>query len=142
MPAKPNTKPAPSPAPAFVDPATTPDIYALRVSGDCMAPAIRNGDHVLCDKCAPVEAGELAVFYYRPDRIPEGERQANLKRIVLLPSPSISFPYHNHPDSTVSPVMIVESDNPQDRYAVDCDALLGIHRCLGLVPAHVKLVAG
>ncbi len=43
----------------------------------------------------------------------------------------MTFPWKEHPDSTVHAIMIVEQFNPRQQWSVSCDTLLAVHRCLG-----------
>ena len=63
----PNTQAMPAtPQPGFTDPTTLPDEYAMRVRGDCLAPAINAGDAVLFDKRQPYKTGDLVGVYLKP----------------------------------------------------------------------------
>jgi SOS-response transcriptional repressor LexA len=53
-------------APNFTDPTTLPDEYAMRVRGDCLAPAIKAGDAVLFDQRQSYKPGDLVGVYLRP----------------------------------------------------------------------------
>ena len=67
------------PAQAFLDPATLPDEYAMRVVGDCLAPAIKEGDAVVVDKRLPYKAGDLVVIYMRPELV-QPRRDGHLRQ--------------------------------------------------------------
>jgi hypothetical protein len=50
--------------------------------------ASRFGTKVLIERDGKVAPGDLAVLYFKPDRIPPGAHNSTLKRVVMLP------PYH------------------------------------------------
>jgi hypothetical protein len=39
----------------------------------------------------------------------------------------------HHPESQVAHIIIVEQFNPPHRWAVECERLLAVHRCIGTV---------
>jgi hypothetical protein len=118
-----------------IDPATLPERYILIVDGACLEPDIPNGSHVLIERDGKVAAGDLAVLYFKPDRIPPGEGNSSLKRVVMAPPHYVKFPWREHPQSEVHALVIVKMTNPSRQFAVKCEHLLGIHKCLGRVPA-------
>lgn len=118
-----------------IDPATLPERYILIVDGACLEPDIPNGTHVLIERDGKVAASDLAVLYFKPDRIPPGEGNSSLKRVVMPPPHYVKFPWREHPQSEAHAVLIVEMINPRRQFAVKCEHLLGIHKCLGPVPA-------
>jgi hypothetical protein len=119
----------------LLDPDALPDRYVLTVDGSCMDPEIPDGAKVICDKTAKPKAGDLAVFFLRPECIPAGEHQAQLKRLVLGVAPFVKLPWRDHPDSNVRAIVILEMSNPRRQFHYRCDQLLAIHKCIGLVPA-------
>lgn len=131
---------APAPAqPGFIDPATLPDEYAMRVRGDCLAPAINAGDSILVDQRQPYSTGDLVCVFLKPECVRPGDTNVGLKRLVMGLMPEVTLPYRAHPDSNIMPVLVCEQDNPHMQYAIPADQILAIHRCLGLVPADVAL---
>jgi hypothetical protein len=125
----------------FIDPAKLPRAkYALKVAGDCMAPAVNEGDHVLVDPTVEPKTGDLVIIYLKKGYHWEGNTNAGLKRVVFNMMPGIKYPYVAHPNSNVIPVLIVEQDTPKRQYQIRADMLLGVHKCLGPVPKGTKLV--
>lgn len=110
-----------------------PDVYALRVRGACLAPTIPDDCHVICDSRLSVVPGDIVVVHFCPERVRPGGDTCILKRLVIGPPNTISFPFVNHPDSNLVPAIILEMDNPKRRLAVPCDAVMAIHRCVGPV---------
>ena len=115
-------------------PDTMPEQYIVQCSGDCMAPDIPHGTPVLVRREMP-KAGDLAVLFFKPEYVPAGEHPAILKRMVLDVPPWVKFPFKEHPQSNVRAVVIVEMDNPPQQFGYRCEHLLGIHKCLGRLPA-------
>jgi hypothetical protein len=120
---------------ATIDPTTLPERYILIVDGACLEPDIPHGTPVIIERDGKVGPGDLAALYFRPDRIPRGENNSSLKRVVMAPPPHVKFPWREHPQSEVHAVVIVEMTNPVRRFAVKCEHLLGIHKCCGPVPS-------
>ena len=131
------------PAEHFIDPAKVPATgkYALRVNGDCMEPAVMHGAHVIVDDptVAP-KPGDLVVIYLKQGYHWHGGTNVGLKRLVFNVMEGVKYPYVAHPDSNVIPVLIVEQDNPRRQFQLRADALLAVHKCLGLAPTGAKLV--
>jgi hypothetical protein len=122
----------------FTDPTTLPDEYAMRVRGDCLAPAIKAGDAVLFDQCQPYAPGDLVGVYLKPGCY-GGSTNVGLKRLVMNMMPGVTYPYTPSPTSNVMPVLVCEQDNPHRQYTILADQILAVHRCLGLVPDGVAL---
>jgi hypothetical protein len=117
----------------FLDPASIKDrFYALRLSGDCMDPLFKDGEAVIFDREAPLENGCLASFFYRPELVKPGSLGIALKQLLLAPPPFVTFPWKDHPDSEVIPVVIVQQLNPPRQWSVRCNTLLAVHRCIGI----------
>ena len=57
----------------------------------------------------------------------------------MAPPPYVSFPWREHPQSDVHALIIVEMLNPHKQFAYKCEHLLGIHKCVGRVPADMTL---
>lgn len=125
----------------FIDPTTLPDEYAMRVRGDCLAPAIKAGDAVLFDQRQPFAPGDLVGVYLKAE-CSGGSTNVGLKRLVMNMMPGVTYPYQAHPDSNIMPVLVCEQDNPHRQYTIPADQILAIHRCMGLVPDDVALYDG
>lgn len=83
------------------------------------------------DREAPVRNGDFANFFYRREVVKPGQLSIALKKLVIAPPPFVTFPWKDHPESEVVPVIIVEQLNPARRWSVRCADLLAVHRCLG-----------
>ena len=135
-----HTTVAPASAPSsFIDPTTLPDEYAMRVRGDCLAPAIKAGDSVLVDQRQPFAPGDLVCVFLKAECVHLGSTNVGLKRLVMNMMPGVTYPYQAHPDSNIMPLLVCEQDNPPRQYTIPADQILAIHRCLGLVPDDVAL---
>jgi hypothetical protein len=132
----PSGQPGVSQAPQhLLHPDVLSDRYIMTVDGTCMDPEIPDGAKVICDKTVKPIAGDLAVLYFRPECIPAGHHQAQLKRLVLSIPPFVKLPWREHPDSDVRAIAILEMLNPRRQFHYRCDQLLAIHKCIGLLPA-------
>jgi hypothetical protein len=116
----------------FLDLASFPRFYGMRISGDCMEPDYPNGDVLVFDKEGPLQAGDDAIFIFRPEILVPGEIQSACKRLVTAIPNFVTFPWRDNPKSDVVPVIIAEQLNPPKRYVIACHKLLAVHRCIGL----------
>src|SRR5687767_13562563 len=115
----------------FLDPATIATrFYRMILKGDCMHLTFKDGEKVVFDREGTVENGCFANFYYRPELVKPGMLGVALKKLIFAPPPWVTFPWKEHPDSTVHAIMIVEQFNPRQQWSVGCDTLLAVHRCL------------
>ena len=112
----------------FLDPATLPDEYAMRVTGNCMAPQIKDGAQAVFSKVEKPKPGDLVILYFRPELVAPGSLPASIKRLVLAPPSYVKFPWREHPDSTVHALVICEQTNPPRQYHFKCENLLAIHK--------------
>ena len=99
-----------------------------------MSPEIEDKALVWFDKREPVKAGDLVVIYRRPDLVPAGQHQAQVKRLVLNIMAGVTFPHRDHPGSEVVPVIIAEMLNPKRQFSIRCSDVLAVHKCMGLLP--------
>lgn len=103
------------------------DFYCLIVDGRCLEPRIRHGDYIVVAPHAPIQPGDLAVFYIKG-------REANpaIKRLVVPPPPNWAT-WKIDSDSEVVPAVIVEQDNPPKQMTTTVDRLAAIHRVIASV---------
>jgi hypothetical protein len=85
---------------ALLHPAELPDQYARRVAGDCMAPAIKDGEAIIVDKRLPYKAGDLVVIYMRPELVAPGQIGIFLKRWCWAFHPTSNSRTRNIPTRT------------------------------------------
>lgn len=114
-----------------IDPAKLPNLYALIVDGVCMEPHLMNGKPAVFDKGMPVHNGDLVGIWFRPEIVPPGRPGVMVKRLVIGAGPNVTFPFVDHPDSEITPVIIVEQDKPYRQIRYRCRDILAIHRCIG-----------
>lgn len=123
-----------APRPAFIDPATIPDLYRLVVAGDCMSPPIKEGDYVTGDRTAEVKKGDDVILFFKNGVHTAHGSNVWLKRVVMNTMPGLKLPFEPHPQSEVIPVLIVEQLNPPQRYRIDVRSLLAVHKCVETIP--------
>jgi len=126
--------------PTPVDLTPLPNLFALRVDGDCMAPLLEDGGCVVVDKRAPPRPGDLVVLHFRQE-VPAGVAQLQVKRLVLLPPHFVSFLWTDDPRSDIAAAMVVETLNPPSRRRLECSRLMAVHYCERMPPAAVFLKA-
>lgn len=111
--------------------ATTTDIYATVVAGDCMEPGVPNGTCIGVDPLGVLRSGDLIVIVKKPEFIREGEPPAALKRLVGAVDRS-RIPFVRRHKDEVDPCLLVEMDNPRKRLLIPCSTIAAVHRCLGV----------
>ena len=118
----------------FIDPTTLPDEYAMRVRGDCLAPAIKGGDAILVDQRQPYAVGDLVRVFLKPEWVAPGctKRRAQAAHHEHAARRDLSL--REHPDSNIMPVLVCEQDNPHLQYTIPADQILAVHRCMGRTP--------
>ena len=122
------------------DLAHLPDLYAMPVIGDCLAPEIPDGALVVVDKTAPYKVGDLVIVFRRGASLGDQPR-AMVKRLLMAPPPWVkAFPFRDHPQSDVHALMMLEQINPRGHFTVRCADVLAIHRCFGVAPDGATLL--
>ncbi len=96
-----------------------PDAYALQTEGDCLAPEIGDGDHVVASPSAPLRCGDYAVLHGK-------EGGCSVKRLVIVPDPDL-WNSGSEPGSNISGVLVIEMTNPRKTFFVSCDKLDAVH---------------
>lgn len=114
-----------------LDPSELPDRYGMIVRGVCMEPEIQEGSRLIFDKSAPYKPGDLVILWKRPELVKPGEPQAIGKRLYMAPPSWVKFPYREHPESGVCALLFAEQLNPPRNFAIPCEDLLAVHRCVG-----------
>ena len=112
--------------------ATFPELYAMKLSGDCLAPDLMDGDEVKFSSVEPPVVGEFCIFIMRPELVRPGGMQCMIKRMVMAPPPYVKLPFREHPDSEVHALVIAEQLNPRRQYMIKCENLLAIHKFVGV----------
>jgi hypothetical protein len=121
------------PCPLFAN--EVPEVYAVWVAGDCMAPLIPRGCAVICDQLSPLRGGDFVVVYKRRDLLKPGEMPGVVKRLVTDPPSKLTFPYTHNPYSEFEPCISLQTLNPERSFFMAASAIEAIHRCLG--PAEI-----
>lgn len=120
----PKPKPLPNiPFPTFED---IPDVFAMKLAGDCLAPELMDGDDVVFTKAEAPRAGDIAIFILRPEEVREGGYQSLIKRLVLGIPPWVTFPWRENPKSEVRALAIAAQSNPPRQYMIPCERLLAV----------------
>ncbi len=114
------------PLPLLVHPDVFPDEYVMVVDGDCCEPRYFSGDKLKFDKARP-KPGDFVAIFLAPSARRSGCHDVLVKRLVAdLRGSDLRLPNGRSG-------IIVETLNPQRLFAVDADAILAIHRCMGRV---------
>ncbi|NTG09233.1 S24 family peptidase [Rhizobium rhizogenes] len=112
-----------------------PDIYVMTGDGTCMEPEIMDGTKLMFSRTEKYEQGDVVLLFRRPEFTPPGEHQLLIKRLIFAPPAS----YWADPTSVqfgnIAPTVLVEMLNPYRVLQCDAQKLLGIHKCLGPLPA-------
>lgn len=124
----PQAAPAPGPGVPFMSAAEIPDVFAMRLSGDCLSPLLNDGDEVVFERAGRPEAGELCIFIMRPELVRPGGMQCIVKRLAMAIPPYVTFPWQENPRSEVHALVVAEQLNPPRQYMMKCESLLGVHR--------------
>lgn len=117
-----------------------PDTYCMICEGKCLEPVYLDGCRLHFSRTEVCKPGDYVALFLRPECVRPGEHQILVKRLVLS---SVGAEYWNAPDTWVNrgglaPVVIVEMHNPDRTLYLHPRNLLGMHKCLGELPAHMK----
>ena len=112
----------------FLDAAEIPDLFGMRISGDCLAPVLRDGDEVVFTRTDKPVVGQFAIFILRPEIVRPGGLQCAIKRLVMDVPPHVTLPFREHPESEVHAIVIAEQTNPHRQYMIKAENLLGIFK--------------
>lgn len=133
--ASPTLRSPPAHALPVVDTEQLPELYCLKLDGDCLEPVIPDRAAVMIKKSETFDVGDVVVIWFRAEAVPAGEPRSWLKRITMNAPPWVKFPYKDHPKSDVAPLIMVEQLNPPVGYTVKCSDILAIHKAVGYSPA-------
>lgn len=124
---------APAPVPGIPFPeAVFPELYAMKLSGDCLAPELNDGDEVQFSSIEPPKVGDFCIFVLRPELVRPGGMQCMIKRLTMGLPPYVTLPFREHPNSDVHALVMAEQTNPRRQYMIRCENLLAIHRFVGV----------
>lgn len=120
------------------DPSLMPPLYIVPLDGACLEPELLDGERVLVDKTAPIEPGDFAIIYWRPELVPPGKNQSMVKRVIAMPPPFITFPHRESPTSEAAFTVWLEQLNPPREYIIPCRDILAMHKCIVPMPDNVR----
>lgn len=109
-----------------------PDIYAMKLSGDCLEPELMDGAEVVFSKTETPKVGDFCIFIMRPEMVRPGGMQSIIKRLMTAIPPHVELPFREHPDSEVHAVVMAEQLNPRRTYMIECERLLAVHKFVGV----------
>ena len=92
----PTLRSPPAPLP-FVDPEKLPELYCLKLDGDCLEPVIPDRAAVMIKKSETFDVGDVVVIWFRAEAVPAGAPRSWLKRITMTTPHWVKFPYKDHP---------------------------------------------
>lgn len=116
-----------------------PEEYAMWVDGDCCAPEIPDGCHVLCNTTRAPKLGDFVVVHFTPEAAAQFGYEAWVKRLVMMQRPTTSGRKPRYA-SNVQPCLVVEQLNPAGCYVLDWSYVRAVHWCGGKLPASVNLI--
>ena len=112
-----------------------PDVYCMKLDGDCLEPLIPHGASVVLKKSERIAAGDIVCVWFHPRIIKPGMPSAWLKRLQSNIPPWVKFPYADHPDSNVQAALLLEQITPPQSYRIKCSDVIGLHKAIGFAPA-------
>lgn len=115
-----------------------PQRYSMICDGKCLEPEVSDGTKLLFSRDERYRPGDLVCLIIRPELVKPGEHQLLVKKLVLGPPHAFWRDPSCNASSNIKPTVIVEMLNPRKMLYIRPDALLGIHKCLGPVPASMK----
>jgi Peptidase S24-like len=108
------------------DPSKFKSTYALIGDGDCMSPIIENGTCIGVDPKVRAKAGDIVVVW------PASGTRPSIKRLTHnIPFFVKGFPYLLPKGSEVSPVLLMESINPNQHFSIECCKVKALHVAIG-----------
>jgi hypothetical protein len=115
-----------------------PERYVMVADGHCLEPQISDGAKLLLSRVDPYEAGDFVAIFKKPEFTVPGDHQVLIKRLIFAPRQKFWENPANHPRADVQSMVIADMFNPPQVLYFNPSHLLGIHKCLGLVPEGMK----
>ena len=112
----------------FINPAVMPDRYAMQVTGDCLDPAVRDGEYLAFSATADCAPGDVVAVFLAPEACRNGMPQVQVK-ILVTPLPR----WRNARWTGPQPVVGFEMLNPATRFSVPVSDILAVHLCISPV---------
>ena len=106
-------------------PVKDPAAYSMQADGNCLAPTIKNDDHIVVSPAAKLRNGMIAVIWFVDGR------QPIVKRLVTVPPAGGFKPAH--PGDEISRVLIVEMDNPPKQFFIPAAKISVVQAVVGIV---------
>jgi len=114
-------------------PEEMPPIYCMQTMGVCMEPVYPEGCKLLFSSSEPYRYGDDVAVFLRPECVRPGEHQIIVKRLVV--APRHGFWRRDYiSNGNIAPTIIVEMLNPRKMLYIEPANVMGVHKCLGLVP--------
>lgn len=114
-----------------------PEQYCMQAMGTCMEPVYPDGSKLLFSSTERYRYGDDVLLWFRPEFVQPGEHQLLIKRLVVAPRLEY-WSGAKTKTGNIAPTVIVEMLNPRRMLHFHVEAIMGIHKCLGLVPASMK----
>jgi hypothetical protein len=112
-----------------------PNVYAMVGAGNCLEPEIMDGTKLLFSHTERYQRGDFVALFRRREFTSPGDHQILIKRLIIAPRAEYWTDPANFRFDNVAPTVLVEMLNPGRILQFDAASLLGIHKCLGPVPA-------
>jgi hypothetical protein len=113
-----------------------PEQFSMVGCGVCMQPEIMDGTPLLFDRTASVRTGDIVAVWLRPECTPPGEHQILIKRLVRGLPIGMTLPGNRSSSASIRVRML----NPYREWEIPVRSLLGLIRCMGPVPAHIRRI--
>lgn len=110
-----------------------PPEYAMICDGKCLEPVYMDGAKLMFSRDERYRTGDFVMLHKRPEFVVPGDHQMIVKRLVIAPTREYWQPGWTN-RSGLAPTVVVEMLNPRRILYIDPAKLLGIHKCVGLVP--------
>lgn len=111
-----------------------PPEYAMICDGTCLEPVYPDGVKLMFSRDERYRTGDFVLLHKRPEFVAPGDHQMIVKRLVIAPPREYWQPGWIN-NTGLKPTVIVEMLNPFKLLYIDPARLLGIHKCIGPVPA-------
>jgi hypothetical protein len=122
-----------------IHPNDFPDVYVMTGDGVCLEPHIMDGTKLFFSRTARYKSGDFVAIFKRPEFVAAGEHQVVIKKLIIAPRAEYwTAPAKFLGAGNLGAVVIAQMFNPGRVLHFDPDGLLGIHKCLGPVPAGHK----
>lgn len=115
-----------------------PDTYVMTGDGRCLEPDIMDGTKLLFSRTERYQPGDFVAIFKRREFTIAGDHQVVIKRLIIAPRAEYWERPAKPAKGNVAPTVVVEMLNPRKILHFDPAGLLGLHKCLGPVPAGLR----